>query len=79
MRQLAEYLSEHGRGVAALRQGRHRARPASGPYAGRPADVGSAVYTGGAKAAVRFLADQSGTDKNRISVYGLGRGHRSTR
>jgi hypothetical protein len=34
----------------------------------------SAVYTTGAAAAVRFLADQPGTDKARVSVYGLGEG-----
>ena len=45
-----------------------------GPYADHPADVGSAVYTVGAKSAVRFLAGQSGTDKDRISVYALGEG-----
>ena len=39
-----------------------------------PADVGSAVYTAGARAALRFLAEQAGTDKDRISVYGLGEG-----
>ena len=50
------------------------ARPASVRIQNRPADVGSAVYTAGAKAAVRFLAGQPGTDKNRISVYGHGEG-----
>jgi len=73
MRQLAEYLSEHG--VASLRYDKvGTGTTGLGPYAANPADVGSAVYTGGAKAAVRFLADQPGTDKNRISVYGLGEG-----
>lgn len=73
MRQLAEYLS--GRGVASLRYDKvGTGTTGLGPYASRPADVGSAIYTGGAKAAVRFLADQPGTDKNRISVYGLGEG-----
>ena len=73
MRQLAEYLSDHG--VASLRYDKvGTGQTGLGPYAGRPADVGSAIYTGGAKAAVRFLAGQSGTDKNRISVYGLGEG-----
>ena len=73
MRQLADYLSDHG--VASLRYDKvGTGQTGLGPYAGRPADVGSAIYTGGAKAAVRFLAGQSGTDKNRISVYGLGEG-----
>ncbi len=73
MRQLAEYLSEHGE--ASLRYDKvGTGRTGLGPFADRPADVGSAIYTAGAKAAVRFLADQSGTDKNRVSVYGLGEG-----
>lgn len=73
MRQLAEYLSDHG--VASLRYDKvGTGRTGLGPYADRPADVGSAIYTAGAKAAVRFLADQAGTDKNRISVYALGEG-----
>ena len=45
-----------------------------GPFADRPADVGSAVYTAGAKAAVRFLAGQPGTEPGRVSVYALGEG-----
>lgn len=73
MRQLAEYLSDHG--VASLRYDKvGTGRTGLGPYADHPADVGSAVYTAGAKAAVRFLADQAGTDKSRISAYGLGEG-----
>jgi hypothetical protein len=44
------------------------------PFADRPADVGSAVNTDGARAAVRFLAGQAGTDAARISVYALGEG-----
>ena len=73
MRQLAEYLSEHG--VATLRYDKvGTGTTGLGPYATRPADVGSAIYTGGARAAVRFLAERPGTDKNRISVYGLGEG-----
>lgn len=73
MRQLAEYLSDHG--VASLRYDKvGTGLTGLGPYAGRPADVGSAIYTGGAKAAVRFLAAESATDNNRISVYGLGEG-----
>ena len=45
-----------------------------GPHAQNLRDVGSAVYTAGAKAAVKFLSTQSGTDTSRISVYGLGEG-----
>ena len=73
MRQLAELLSEHG--VASLRYDKvGTGKTGLGPYASRPAEVGSAVYTAGAKAAVRFLADQPGTDKARVSVYALGEG-----
>jgi alpha-beta hydrolase superfamily lysophospholipase len=71
MRQLAEQLSD--RGVASLRYDKvGTGKTGLGPY--RPNDVVSAVYTTGADAAVRFLADQPGTDKARISVYGLGEG-----
>jgi pimeloyl-ACP methyl ester carboxylesterase len=66
MRQLAEFLS--GRGVATLRYDK------VGTGANRPRDVGSAVYTAGAKSAVRFLATQPGTDAHRISVYAVGEG-----
>ena len=73
MRQLAEYLE--GKGVASLRYDKvGTGKTGIGPYALHPADVGSAVYTGGAKAAVRFLAQQQGTDASRISVYALGEG-----
>lgn len=73
MRQLAEYLSDHG--VASLRYDKvGTGKTGLGPYADHPADVGSAVYTTGAKAAVRFLSGQAATDKNRISVYALGEG-----
>ena len=73
MRQLAELLSD--RGVASLRYDKiGTGKTGLGPYAQRPADVGSAVYTSGAKAAVRYLAEQPGTDKARISVYALGEG-----
>ena len=73
MRQLAEFLSEHG--VASLRYDKvGTGATGLGPFADRPADVGSAIYTDGAKAAVRFLADQSGTAADHISVYGLGEG-----
>jgi len=73
MRQLAEFLSEHG--VASLRYDKvGTGATGLGPYQDRPADIGSAIYTGGARAAVRFLAEQPGTDPARISVYGLGEG-----
>jgi uncharacterized protein len=73
MRQLAELLSD--RKIASLRYDKvGTGKTGLGPYAARPADVGSAVYTTGAKAALRFLAQQAGTDKARISVYALGEG-----
>ncbi len=73
MRQLAEYLSGHG--VASLRYDKvGTGATGLGPYAKDPASVGSAVYTVGAKAAVRFLSEQSRTDKSRISAYGIGEG-----
>ncbi|GAY18819.1 S9 family peptidase [Mycobacterium sp. shizuoka-1] len=73
MRQLAEYLSDHG--VASLRYDKvGTGQTGLGPFADHPADVGSAVYSAGAKAAVRFLAGEAGTDPDRISVYGLGEG-----
>jgi hypothetical protein len=73
MRQLAGFLSDHG--VATLRYDKvGTGATGLGPHADRPRDVGSAVYTAGAKAAVRFLAAQSGTDDSRISVYALGEG-----
>src|SRR6476646_10622265 len=71
MRQLAEQLSDSG--VASLRYDKvGTGKTGLGPY--RPNDVVSGVYTTGGAAAVRFLADQPGTDKARISVYGLGEG-----
>jgi uncharacterized protein len=73
MRQLAEQLSTLG--TASLRYDKvGTGKTGLGPYKNRPNDVVSAVYTTGAEAAVRFLADQPGTDKARISVYGLGEG-----
>jgi len=73
MRQLAEYLSDHR--VATLRYDKvGTGATGLGPYQDRPADVGSAVYTAGARAATRFLAAQPGTDTSRISVYALGEG-----
>ena len=62
-----------GRHQPALRQGRHRQdRPR--PLRTNPTDVGSAVYTAGARSAVRFLAEQPATDTARMSVYALGEG-----
>jgi uncharacterized protein len=73
MRQLAEYLSI--KGIASLRYDKvGTGKTGLGPYALRPADVGSAVYTTGAKAAVRYLAGQPATDKARISAYAVGEG-----
>ena len=73
MRQLAELLSD--RAVASLRYDKvGTGKTGLGPYEQRPTDVISATYTHGAKAAVRFLADQPGTDEARISVYALGEG-----
>lgn len=73
MRQLAEYLSD--KGIASLRYDKvATGKTGLGPYAQRPADVGSAAYTDGARAAVRYLAGRPGTDGARISVYALGEG-----
>ncbi len=73
MRQVAELLSD--RGVASLRYDKiGTGKTGLGQYQSHPADVVSAVYTSGAKAAVRFLADRPGTDKARVSVFGLGEG-----
>ncbi|WP_193045092.1 hypothetical protein [Mycolicibacterium baixiangningiae] len=73
MRQLAELLSE--RDVASLRYDKvGTGRTGLGPYAVNPASVGTAVYTAGAAAALRFLAAQPATARDRISVYALGEG-----
>lgn len=73
MRALAGLLSD--RGIASLRYDKvGTGRTGMGPYASRPADVGSAVYTAGAKAAIRFLSGLPRTDPNKISVYGHGEG-----
>lgn len=73
MRQLAEFLSDQG--VATLRYDKvGTGATGLGPYADRRADVGSAVYTEGAKAAVRFVAGQARTDPDRVSVYAVGEG-----
>jgi alpha-beta hydrolase superfamily lysophospholipase len=73
MRQLAEHLSD--RGIASLRYDKvGTGKTGIGPYRSHPNDVVSAVYTKGADAAVAYLADQPGTDKAQISVYGHGEG-----
>jgi uncharacterized protein len=73
MRQLAETLSD--RGIASLRYDKvGTGKTGIGPYRSHPNDVVSAVYTKGAEAAVRYLADQPGTDKAQISVFGHGEG-----
>jgi alpha-beta hydrolase superfamily lysophospholipase len=73
MRQLAEHLSD--RGIASLRYDKvGTGKTGIGSYRSHPNDVVSAVYTRGADAAVRYLADQPGTDKAQISVYGHGEG-----
>lgn len=73
MRQLAELLSGHD--VASLRYDKvGTGKTGLGPYLTRSADVGSAVYTAGARSAVRFLAQQPGTARGRVSVYALGEG-----
>ena len=73
MRQLAELLSD--RGEASLRYDKiGTGKTGLGPFQQRPNEVGSAVYTSGAKAAARYLAGRSGTDKARLSVYAVGEG-----
>ncbi|AFM14968.1 hypothetical protein Mycch_0142 [Mycolicibacterium chubuense NBB4] len=73
MRQLAELLSD--RGVASLRYDKiGTGATGLGPFAKNPRDVVSAVYTSGAKAALRFLAGRPGADAARLSVYAIGEG-----
>jgi uncharacterized protein len=73
MRQLAEFLS--GKNIASLRYDKvGTGATGLGPYKGHPADVGSAVYTSGAKAAVRYLAQQAGSDDATLSVFAVGEG-----
>jgi uncharacterized protein len=73
MRQLAQLLSD--RGVASLRYDKvGTGKTGLGPFKQRPTEVVSAVYTSGAAAALRYLADQKATDKSRLSVYALGEG-----
>ncbi len=73
MRQLAEYLSGHG--IATLRYDKvGTGRTGLGKYKDHPTEVGSAVYTAGARAAIRFLAGRPGVDPAKLSVYALGEG-----
>jgi hypothetical protein len=73
MRQLAEYLSEHG--IATLRYDKvGTGRTGLGRFKDHPTEVGSAVYTAGARAAIRFLAGRPGVDPTKLSVYALGEG-----
>jgi pimeloyl-ACP methyl ester carboxylesterase len=73
MRQIAEYLSDHQ--IASLRFDKvGTGATGIGRYAANPADVGNAVYVAGASAALGFLAEQPGTDKAKISAYGIGQG-----
>jgi hypothetical protein len=73
MRQLAEYLS--GKTVSSLRYDKvGTGATGIGPYAANPAAVGSAVYTTGAKAAIRFLAEQPASEPQALSVFALGEG-----
>ncbi|OBF44418.1 hypothetical protein A5719_08170 [Mycolicibacterium peregrinum] len=73
MRQLAETLSD--KGVATLRYDKIGTGATKlGPYAAKPTDVVSAVYTIGAAAALRFLAAQPDTDEAELSIYAVGEG-----
>lgn len=73
MRQLAELLSD--KGVASLRYDKIGTGATKlGPYEKKPAEVVSGVYTTGAAAALRFLADQSDTDAAKLSIYAVGEG-----
>jgi uncharacterized protein len=73
MRQLAEALSD--KGAASLRYDKvGTGKTGLGPYQQRPTEVVSAVYTAGAEAAARYLREQPGTDKDRLSVYAVGEG-----
>jgi alpha-beta hydrolase superfamily lysophospholipase len=73
MRQLAEHLSD--KGIASLRYDKvGTGKTGLGPYALHPTEVGSAVYTSGARAAIRYLAQQPGTEKSAVSTYAVGEG-----
>ncbi|MGV9799953.1 hypothetical protein ACWDTP_18090 [Mycobacterium sp. NPDC003449] len=71
MRQLAEALSD--KGVASLRYDKvGTGKTGLGPYEHKTNEVVSGVYTTGAAAALRFLADQPDTDD--LSIYAVGEG-----
>jgi hypothetical protein len=73
MRQLADYLE--GKGVSSLRYDKvGTGKTGLGPYKQNPTEVGSAVYTSGARAAVRFLAGEPATAKGAITIYAVGEG-----
>lgn len=73
MRQLAEVLSD--KGFSSLRYDKiGTGKTGLGPYQKKPTEVVSAVYTTGAAAALKFLADQPNTDKGRLSILALGEG-----
>jgi uncharacterized protein len=73
MRQLAETLSD--KGVASLRYDKIGTGATKlGPYQSKPTEVVSSVYTSGAAAALRFLADQPDTDAAELSIYAVGEG-----
>ncbi|MDT5011345.1 MAG: uncharacterized protein QOH57_2962 [Mycobacterium sp.] len=73
LRALAELLSAQG--VASLRYDKvGTGKTKLGPYVNRPKDIGSEAFTAEAKTALRFLADQQGTEADKISVYGHGEG-----
>ncbi|MGV0810820.1 hypothetical protein ABQF34_02550 [Mycolicibacterium boenickei] len=73
MRQLAETLSD--KGVASLRYDKIGTGATKlGPYETKPTEVVSGVYTTGASAALRFLADQPDTDDAKLSIYAVGEG-----
>jgi alpha-beta hydrolase superfamily lysophospholipase len=73
MRQLAETLSDNG--VSSLRYDKiGTGATGLGPYENKPTQVVSGVYTTGAAAALRFLADQPDTDDSKLSVYAVGEG-----
>ncbi|MBU9762368.1 hypothetical protein FR943_00655 [Mycobacterium sp. TNTM28] len=73
MRQLAETLSD--KGVASLRYDKIGTGATKlGPYAGKPTEVVSGVYTAGATAALKFLAERADTDAAKLSIYAVGEG-----
>ena len=73
MRQIAELLSD--KGIASLRYDKvGTGATGLGPYRDKPTEVVSGVYTDGAAAALRFLADQPDTDEAALSIYAVGEG-----